>query len=250
MNLKPYSVALPPETMVFPCETQQDIFCGWELTDVADATTWPGEPTEGWAYTYDAYLPDSYAYETADDGLWLPMLTGVYTAEKKGIPFTGSFRVLNSPKIARRYGKQIRPDEHGIRLFNPVPEDWRHSEFTHWVAVTPDEAVWILDKDMQRVLIKSLPYPIARSEDRVDWVRSGVSYSTAQAGESVVLKSTGETGKVECAYRDKFAMGFVVRLDVRGYCIHVPAWEVEQDAATQVQAALFETSLERQLAAL
>lgn len=251
MNVKTPQVALPPETLIFPAESPEEIFCGWEEEDVADATTYPGEPLEGWSYTFNAYLPDRYGTVGEGEGLWLPVLKAVYNPAKKGVPFTGSFRMVNSPRTARRYGKSLTPDENGVRLFNPHPEDWKSSEFTHWVAIAPDETVLVLDEDMSTVLIKSLPYPIARREEMTDWVRSGISYATRQAGEPVILKSTGETGWIETAYRDKHGgMGFVVRLDVRGYHVHATAWEIQQDAGALVQSALVEASLERQLAAL
>lgn len=253
MNVLDYKVALPPKTMVFPCETPETLFTGWETQWVADNTTWPGEPKTGRLVTYDAYLPTGCTGEAAreEDGGWFKLMHAVYNPLKKGVPFTGSFRIPNSPKIARRYGKSLTPDENGVRLFNPHPEDWKTYEFTHWAAVTPDEAVWLLDKDMQRVLIKSLPYPIAQREEMVDWVRSGVSYATKQAGEPVVLKSTGETGWIETAYTDAHGgRGFVVKLDVRGYYVHAPIWAIQQDAGALVQSALVEARLERQLAAL
>ena len=246
MILENSKVALPPNTMLFPCETPEEGgFYGWELMDVADDTTWPGEPKDGRVVIYDAYLPTRCTGVDIreEDGSWLQLMQAIYTPSQKGVPFTGSFRIPNSPKIARRYGQRLTPDENGVRLFNPGPEDWDTCEFTHWVAVLPDEAVWIVNGDMSNVLIKSYPYPIATKADLTDWIRSGVAYGTMPAGEKVALRNTGETGTVVTAYRDDYAMGFVVALETRGYNVHVLPADITIDAAAQV-------TLQCQLAAL
>ena len=232
---------LPPDTMVFPCAVKDwSTFRGWEDDEeIADATTWPGEPTAGKLFNYSVILPDprdSGVIEVVEERV---LLQAVHADGQ----VTDSFRFIYPPAEIRVACASLMPpaDENGIRRFNPEPCEW--DNWTHWAAILGDMAVWIMDKDMQQCVIRSYPYPIATKAEMNDWIRSGVAYGTMPAGEKVQLTRTGETGTVVTAYRDDYAMGFVVALDTRGYSVHILPGDIMMDAADPV-------TLQCQLAAL